>query len=94
MRESLLLMETLRAYLSGAMMMAFAIAGLMFLKYWKRTRDSLFLSFAASFFLLALERISLIVINPYEEARIYLLRLLAYVSLGVAIIVKNRPRRT
>ena len=40
-------------FLYGAIVMGFAVATLLFLSYWRRTRQSLFLTFAASFLLLA-----------------------------------------
>ena len=41
-------------FLSGAITMGFLVAGFFFLRFWKRTRDSLFLAFAAAFWLLGL----------------------------------------
>ena len=42
------------AFLAGAASMGFAVAALFFLRFWRDTRDSLFLSFAIAFLLLAL----------------------------------------
>ena len=39
-------------FLAGAIVMGFAVAALMFLKFWKRTREGLFLAFSGSFLLL------------------------------------------
>ena len=39
-------------FLAGAISMGFVIAALMFAKFWRRTRDGLFLAFAAAFLLL------------------------------------------
>jgi hypothetical protein len=39
--------------IAGALAMGFLIAGLFFLKFWRRTGDGLFLAFAAAFGLLA-----------------------------------------
>ena len=38
-------------FLGGAIVMGFGVATLVFLKFWKRTREGLFLAFAGSFFL-------------------------------------------
>ena len=35
-------------FLSGAVVMGFGVAGLLFLSYWRRTGQKLFLTFAAS----------------------------------------------
>ena len=80
-------------FLYGAVTMAFAVAGLLFLSYWRRTRQSLFLTFAASFFLLALNYGWLAVTQiPVEErSPLYLVRLLAFAMIIVAIIQSNRP---
>ena len=42
------------AFLSGAVVMGFWLAGLFFLRFWRRTRDELFLAFTLSFWLLGL----------------------------------------
>jgi hypothetical protein len=41
-------------FLSGAITMGCATAGLFFLRFWKRTRDRLFIAFALAFWLLAI----------------------------------------
>ena len=42
-------------FLSGAVTMGFVIAGLFFLRFWKRTREGLFIAFAFAFWLLGLD---------------------------------------
>ena len=44
------------AFLSGAVSLGFLVAALFFLKFWRRTRDGLFLAFSAAFVLLALNQ--------------------------------------
>ena len=44
------------SFLQGAIAMCFAIAGLFFLRFWRDTRDRLFLLFALSFWLQAMTR--------------------------------------
>ena len=39
----------LATFLAGAIVAGFALAGLFFLKFWKRTRDELFLAFTGAF---------------------------------------------
>ena len=79
--------------LTGAIAMSWVVAGLFFVRFWRETKDRLFLIFAVSFWILALSRLLLVVI-PSPEAQdehtyIYWLRLAAYVVIIVAIIDKN-----
>ena len=78
--------------LSGAVVMGFAVAGLLFLSYWRRTRQKLFLTFAASFFLLMVNYGWLAVTEIPEEERspLFLVRLLAFGLIIVAIFQSNR----
>ena len=76
--------------ITGALAMAYFVAALFFLRFWSATRDRLFGFFAAAFFLLAAQRIIL----PYAPeawiSPLYVVRLLAFVLIIVAIIDKNR----
>jgi hypothetical protein len=47
----------------GAIAMAFAIAGLFFFRFWRKTGDRLFALFALSFFVSAANRIAIVVGN-------------------------------
>ena len=83
-------------FLLGAIAMGSAIAALLFLRFWRQTRDRLFLYFGASFLLEAVNR-TLFAWNGAhsEEATLYyLVRLLAYGLILWAIVEKNlrRPR--
>lgn len=84
----------MNTFISGAMTMGYLIAGLFFLRYWSRSRDVLFSYFAASFWLLAVQRIALaFTAERFENSTgIYLMRLLAFVLIIVAILQKNRSR--
>jgi hypothetical protein len=86
---------TLLDFLAGAVTFGFLVAGLFFLRFWRRTGDGLFLSFAAAFFLLGLGQGLLALANvPVEERSwLYLFRLVAFALIIVAIVRKNRPRR-
>ena len=85
-------MSDLNLFLSGAVVASFLVAGLFFLRFWKRTRDGLFLAFAAAFFLLGLGQSLLALANVPDEERswLYLVRLLAFALILAAIIRKNR----
>ena len=79
-------------FLSGALTMGFVVAGLFFLRFWKRTGDSLFVAFALAFWLLGLVQalIALADIPVEERSWLYLLRLAAFALILVSIGLKNR----
>lgn len=84
-------MNTLYPFLAGAITAGFAVSGLFFLRFWRRTGDRLFLSFATAFALLGLVQALLILTEyPVEERSLfYLLRLAAFVIILSAIWRKN-----
>ncbi|HWI88488.1 MAG TPA: DUF5985 family protein [Sphingomicrobium sp.] len=79
-------------FLSGAVACGFLVCGLFFLKFWRRTRDELFVAFALAFALLGAVQAALALsdIPTEERAPIYLFRLLAFVIILFAIFRKNR----
>ncbi|HEX8669195.1 MAG TPA: DUF5985 family protein [Allosphingosinicella sp.] len=87
-------------FLSGAVTFGFVVAGLFFLRFWRRTRDPLFLAFALAFWLLGIGQALLALGSvPVEERSwIFLFRLAAFALIIAAIVRKNRrsggaPRR-
>ena len=78
-------------FLSGAIVAGYLVAGLFFLRFWKKTRDRLFAAFAFAFWLLGLNQALLAFSNVPAEERswLYLLRLAAFVLILVAIWHKN-----
>lgn len=76
----------------GAIIMGYAVAAVFFLKFWRRTADNLFLAFAAAFLLLAATPLltTLLEVPREEQSPFYLLRLLAFLIIIVAIIGKSR----
>jgi hypothetical protein len=78
--------------LLGALVMASATVGLFFLRFWRETRDRLFLMFALAFWTLALNWLGLALTAAPEEGRtfFYVLRLCAFLLILLAIIDKNR----
>ena len=83
------------AFISGVIAMGFAVCGAFFLRFWSRTKDSLFLVFALAFFLLALgQALTTLLRLPLEERSwLYLLRLAAFIMIIVAIAAKNLGKR-
>ena len=81
-------------FLAGAVSMGFAIAALMFAKFWRRTREGLFLAFSGSFLLLSLNHamLSLIQVPLEERASLYLVRLAAFLLIIGALWHQNRKR--
>jgi hypothetical protein len=83
---------TLYDFLAGAVAFGFFVCGLFFLRFWRSTRDELFLAFALAFGLLGLGQTILALANiPTEErGSIYLLRLAAFSLILIAVLRKNR----
>jgi len=81
--------------LLGAIAMAFVTAGLFFLRFWKDTRDRFFLFFAVSFGLEGLNRALLGLSQGLNENEpiFYLVRLLSFILILIAIIDKNRVNK-
>ncbi len=81
-------------FLAGAIVMGFAVAALMFLKFWKRTREALFLAFSGSFLLLGFTQALLTLGSFQDEERswLYLLRLAAFLLILFAMWWQNRRR--
>jgi hypothetical protein len=81
----------INAWLSGAIFMAALVIALFFVRCWRHSRDKLFIYFALAFVLEGLHR--LLQAWPtasHDEPQYYLLRLLEYGLILVAIIQKNR----
>jgi hypothetical protein len=90
-------MTPLVDFLGGAVTMAYGIAALYFVHFWRRTADRLFLAFAAAFALLALNQVSIFALGIADERSSYafVLRVLGFVLILLAIVDKNlRGRRT
>ena len=82
----------LALFVGGAMSAGYALAGLFFLRFWTRTRDSLFGAFAIAFCLMAANQ-AVTAFARHENAETglaYLLRLSAFVLIIVAVLGKNR----
>jgi hypothetical protein len=81
-------------FLAGAIVMGFAVAALMFLRFWKRTREGLFLAFSGSFLLLGITQALLTLGDFRDEERswLYLLRLAAFLLILFAMFWQNRRR--
>jgi uncharacterized membrane protein HdeD (DUF308 family) len=85
-------MTMLEGFLLGVIVTASLTAGAFFLRFWRQTRDTLFLAFAAAFVIEGLNRISFLFVERPNEGSpaIYLVRLIAFLLILAAIIRKNR----
>jgi hypothetical protein len=84
----------IEGFLLGIIVTASLTASVFFLKFWRRTRDTLFLAFGAAFMIEGLNRIGFLFIeNPNEGSpAIYIVRLIAFLLILLAIVAKNRHR--
>ena len=82
-------------FVMGAVAAGSLFAGLFFFRFWRQTRDRFFLYFAGSFWLEAVNRIALALVEhaSEQEPLFYLVRLVAYGLILAAIWQKNRGRR-
>lgn len=79
-------------FLLGVIVTASLVASAYFLRFWRQTRDPLFLGFAAAFFIEGINRTGfLFVISPESGSVVlYSVRLLSYLIILIAIAYKNR----
>jgi len=82
-------------FLGGAISMGFLVAALLFLRFWKQTREGLFVAFAGSFLLLGINQALLTLTQvPLEErSGLYLVRLAAFLLIIGALWWQNRRGR-
>ena len=81
--------------LLGGVATAAIVAGLFFLNFWRATGDRFFLFFTIAFWLEAFSRVLIGIMYGWREDTpiLYLIRLVAYGLILVAILDKNRPYR-
>lgn len=82
---------TVEPFLVGVIATTSIAAGLFFFKFWKRTRDSLFLAFSVAFFIEGVNRCFTLRIEHPNEGNpwIYLVRLFAFLIILTGILYKN-----
>ncbi len=78
-------------FMAGLITMGYVVSGLFFLRFWRKTRDVLFLVFCFAFWLFALNQALVPLADlPREETTwFYLLRLAGFALIIVAILLKN-----
>ncbi|PUA30866.1 MAG: hypothetical protein B0W54_04810 [Cellvibrio sp. 79] len=82
--------------LIGAIAACCIVIALFFIRFWRSTRDIFFLFFAMSFFLEGINRVSLVLFSNLHETSpsYYLIRLISYSFIIIAILAKNRRRKS
>lgn len=83
-------------FMAGAATMGFLVGALFFLRFWKKTRDRLFLAFGVAFLLLAVNQALAQWLGASDErvGLTYALRILGFLLILAAIVDKNLfPRR-
>lgn len=78
-------------FLAGGLTACYLIATVFFFRFWRRTDDRLFLSFALAFLLLAVEQTARLVLNIADERSnyVYILRIVAFLIILYAVVDKN-----
>lgn len=84
----------LEGFLLGIIVTASLTAAAFFLKFWRASRDPLFLAFALAFLIEGVNRIGFLLVERPNEGSpaIYVVRLLAFLLILAAILRKNRRR--
>ncbi|HKR85907.1 MAG TPA: DUF5985 family protein [Terriglobales bacterium] len=82
----------IEGFLLGIIATSSVTAGIFFLRFWRDTRDSLFLTFAIAFIAEGLNRTAMLILKQPNEGStwIYLVRFFAFLLILVGIVNKNR----
>jgi len=82
----------LEGFLLGVIVTGSLAASAFFLKFWRQTRDLLFLGFSAAFAIEGVNRIAFLFVAHPDEGNpiLYTVRLFSYLLILAAIINKNR----
>ncbi|MEP7314625.1 MAG: DUF5985 family protein [Pseudomonadota bacterium] len=81
-----------QGFMLGVIVCSCFVAGTFFLKFWRQTRDVLFLAFGAAFIIEGINRTCLMFVEHPNRGHvvIYLVRLICYLLILGAIVYKNR----
>jgi uncharacterized membrane protein HdeD (DUF308 family) len=82
----------INGFLLGVIATASVTAGIFFLRYWRDTRDQLFLAFAVAFLIEGCNRTAMLLLQQPNEGRpwVYLVRFFAFLLILAGIVNKNR----
>ncbi|HET9450956.1 MAG TPA: DUF5985 family protein [Aggregicoccus sp.] len=89
-------LANLKTLLHGAVVMGCWVAILFFLRYWRASRDRLFLLFALAFGVMSMNWLALALLRTDDESRFHLfsVRLVAFLIILYAVWDKNRAGRS
>lgn len=84
----------IEGFLLGVIVTATLAVSAFFLKFWRKTRDPLFLGFGCAFLVEGCNRIAFLFVEDPESGNpiVYAVRLLSYLLILAAIAYKNRSR--
>jgi len=82
----------IEGFLLGVIATSSVTAGVFFLRFWRDTRDFLFLTFAVAFIAEGLNRTAMLVLRQPNEGSpwVYIVRFFAFLLILVGIVMKNR----
>jgi hypothetical protein len=82
-------------FLAGAVTLGYAAAAVFFLRFWRKTADRLFMSFALAFTLLSVNQVLAAILEAGDERTpyVYSLRVLGFLMILWAIVDKNLSGR-
>ena len=82
----------LEGFLLGIIVTSSIAVAAFFLKFWRKTRDGLFLGFAAAFLIEGVNRLAFLSLDEPNEGTpvVYTIRLFSYLLILAAIVNKNR----
>lgn len=85
----------IESFLLGVIATSSIAAGMFFLRFWRETRDYLFLAFAVAFLVEGVNRCLLMLIRQSGDhsSWIYLVRSLAFLIILAGIVSKNRSAK-
>lgn len=86
---------TVKTMMNGGLVMACVACAVFFLRFWKSSRDRLFAFFSLAFAVMALNWLSLALLQVDDERRhyLYVVRLVSFLLILYAIWDKNRAGR-
>jgi len=88
-------LKGLHPFLTGATFILNVVAAFLFVRFYRKSRERLFLFFAAAFAIMSLNRLAFGIFNAVEKDStvLYVMRLAAFLLIFFAILDKNRTPR-
>jgi Na+/proline symporter len=79
-------------FLWGVLAALSLVVAIFFWKFWRRTRDAVFMGLALGFALLTVHWAALGVVNPSDETRhyLYVVRFFGFIVMIAGVVEKNR----